>query len=57
MAKPPAGKNFRWVLIFAEWLPSSDYELVDAPEICFIGDLSDCSKVRCENWIAVKKIK
>jgi len=46
-----------WGQIFAEWLPSSDYELVDAPEICFIGDLSDRSKVRCENWIAVKKIK
>lgn len=46
-----------WGEIFAEWLPSSDYELVDAPEICFIGDMSDRTKVRCENWIAVKKIK
>ena len=44
-----------WGKIFSEWLPSSDYELVDAPEISFTGDLSDMTKVYSEIWIAVKK--
>src|SRR5690606_11224027 len=30
-----------WAKFAAEWLPSSDYELVDAPNISFTGDLSD----------------
>src|SRR5699024_11254119 len=30
-----------WAKIASEWLPSSDYELVEAPEISFIGDLTD----------------
>ena len=41
--------------IFAEWLPSSDYELVDAPEISFTGDLSDFNNVQSEIWIAVRR--
>lgn len=44
-----------WGKIASEWLPSSDYELVEAPEISFTGDLSDKSNVYSEIWIAVKK--
>ncbi|MED3716325.1 AraC family transcriptional regulator [Geobacillus thermodenitrificans] len=44
-----------WGKIVAEWLPSSDYELVEAPEISFTGDLSDKSNVYSEIWIAVQK--
>lgn len=44
-----------WGKIVSEWLPSSDYELVEAPEISFTGDLSDGNNVYSEIWIAVKK--
>lgn len=44
-----------WAKFAAEWLPSSDYELVDAPNISFTGDLSDRSNVYSEIWFAVKK--
>lgn len=43
-----------WGKIVSEWLPSSDYELVEAPEISFTGDLSDRSNVYSEIWVAVK---
>jgi len=45
-----------WGKIVSEWLPSSDYELVEAPEISFTGDLSDRNNVYSEIWIPVKKI-
>lgn len=41
--------------IYAEWLPSSDYELVEAPGISYTGDLSDLQNVYSEIWVAVKK--
>src|SRR5699024_3611853 len=44
-----------WGKIASEWIPSSDYELVKAPEISFTGDLSDKSNVYSEIWMAVKK--
>lgn len=44
-----------WAKIASEWLPSSDYELVEAPNISFIGDLSDRNNVYSEIWFAVKK--
>ncbi len=44
-----------WAKIASEWLPSSDYELVEAPNISFTGDLSDRSNVYSEIWYAVKK--
>jgi AraC family transcriptional regulator len=44
-----------WGKIASEWLPSSDYELVNAPNISFTGDLSDRSNVYSEIWFAVKK--
>jgi len=43
-----------WGKIASEWLPSSDYELVEAPEISFAGDLSDKNNVYSEIWIAVR---
>lgn len=51
----PNSMQETWGKIFAEWLPSSDYELVDAPEISFTGDLSDRENVYSEIWVAVKK--
>lgn len=44
-----------WGKIASEWLPSSDYELVEAPNISFTGDLSNRSNVYSEIWFAVKK--
>lgn len=44
-----------WGKIFSEWLPSSNYELVEAPEISFTKDLSDLDNVYSEIWVAVKK--
>ncbi|MBT2218091.1 AraC family transcriptional regulator [Virgibacillus dakarensis] len=44
-----------WAKIASEWLPSSDYELVDAPNISFTGDLSDRNNVYSEIWFAVMK--
>lgn len=43
-----------WGKIVSEWLPSSDYELVQAPEISFTADLSDTNNVYSEIWISVK---
>ncbi|WP_080848383.1 AraC family transcriptional regulator [Cytobacillus gottheilii] len=51
----PKAMQETWGKIAAEWLPSSDYELVEAPEISFTGDLSNRSNVYSEIWIAVKK--
>ena len=44
-----------WGRIVSEWLPSSDYELVEAPEISFTEDLSDLGNVYSEIWVAVQK--
>lgn len=44
-----------WGKIFSEWLPSSNYELREGPEISFNGDMSDFEKVYSEIWIPVKK--
>ncbi|MFS0658933.1 AraC family transcriptional regulator [Niallia alba] len=44
-----------WAKFASEWLPASDYELVDAPNISFTGDLSDRNNVYSEIWFAVKK--
>lgn len=46
-----------WGKIYAEWLPSSDYELVEAPEISFTKWGEDFSNVYSEIWIAVKAKK
>ncbi|MFD1064848.1 AraC family transcriptional regulator [Oceanobacillus locisalsi] len=44
-----------WAKIAAEWLPSSDYELVKAPEISFVEDDRDLDNVYSEIWMAVQK--
>jgi AraC family transcriptional regulator len=43
-----------WARIFSEWLPSSNYELVDAPEISFTNYATNSTDVYSEIWIAVK---
>lgn len=45
-----------WGKIASEWLPSSDYELVEAPEISFVEDYSNLNNVYSEIWVAVSKI-
>ncbi|MEK4302938.1 AraC family transcriptional regulator [Oceanobacillus sp. FSL K6-0251] len=44
-----------WAKIAAEWLPSSSYELVEAPEISFVEDYSNLDNVYSEIWMAVKR--
>lgn len=44
-----------WAKVASEWLPSSDYELVDAPNISFTGDMANLNNVYSEIWFAVKK--
>lgn len=44
-----------WGKIFSDWLPSSNYELVDGPEISFNGEMADLQEVYSEIWIPVKK--
>lgn len=44
-----------WAKILSEWLPSSNYELIDIPEISFNGDMSDMQNVYSEIWIGVKE--
>jgi len=44
-----------WGKIASEWLPVSNYELIESPEISFTGDLTDRNNVYSEIWIAVKK--
>ncbi|WP_218672707.1 AraC family transcriptional regulator [Oceanobacillus timonensis] len=44
-----------WAKIAAEWLPSSDYELVKAPEVSFVEDDSDLNNVYSEIWMAVQR--
>ena len=46
-----------WGKIFSEWLPSSNYELVEGPEISFNGDMSDFQRVSSEIWIPVKRME
>ena len=44
-----------WGEIFSDWLPSSNYELIEGPEISFNGDMSDLHNVYSEIWIPVTK--
>lgn len=50
----PQALQEMWGKIFSEWLPSSNLELVDGPEISFNGDFSDPQNVYSEIWIPVK---
>jgi len=44
-----------WGEIFSDWLPSSNYGLIEGPEISFNGEMSDLQKVYSEIWIPVEK--
>lgn len=46
-----------WAIIYTEWLPSSKYELVEAPEILYTQNNESNHDVYSEIWIVVKKIK
>lgn len=46
-----------WGKISSEWLPSSNYELINVPEISFNRDMSDMQNVYSEIWIGVKEKK
>lgn len=46
-----------WANAFTQWLPTSDYELVEAPEISFTKWGEDPEKVYSELWLAVKPKK
>lgn len=41
--------------IYSEWLPSSDYELVELPGISFTKYTTASENVYSEVWVAVKK--
>lgn len=41
--------------IFTEWLPSSDYELVELPGITFVKKNGTLENVYSEIWAPVKK--
>jgi AraC family transcriptional regulator len=51
----PQALQETWGKIFSEWLPSSNCELAEGPEISFNGDMADLQKVYSEIWIPVKK--
>ena len=44
----PKSLQDTWAKIASEWLPSTNYELAEAPEISFTGDLSDKNNVYSE---------
>ncbi|UJF27690.1 AraC family transcriptional regulator [Planococcus sp. 107-1] len=46
-----------WGKIFSEWLPSSNFELVEGPEISFNSNFEDMQKVESEIWIPVKRME
>lgn len=52
--KFPEKMQETWGNIFAQWLPSSDYEVVEVPEISFTK-YSDTDETYSEIWIAVKE--
>lgn len=45
-----------WAKILSEWLPSSNYELINVPAISFNGDMSDIQNVYSEIWFGIKEI-
>lgn len=51
----PAALQTTWANIYAEWLPSSGYQLADAPEISFTRHGDSNADVYSEIWIAVAK--
>lgn len=53
----PQALQETWGKIYSEWLPTSGYELVAAPEISFTKFSPDNQTAYSEIWIAVKKMK
>ena len=51
----PEALQVTWTEIFTQWLPSSDYELVDLPQISFTDWLSEDEEKYSEIWLAIKK--
>lgn len=51
----PATLQATWAQIYSEWLPSSDYELVEAPEISFSRFEEPENNRYSEIWLAVKE--
>lgn len=51
----PQALQATWAEIFSQWLPSSDYELVDLPQISFTDWLSGDEEKYSEIWLAIKK--
>lgn len=51
----PATMQETTAKIYSEWLPSSDYELVDLPGISFTKFNGTMENVYSEIWVAVKK--
>ena len=47
-----------WAKIYSEWLPSTDYETIEAPEIVW-NESPDLTKedYRSEIWLAIRKMK
>lgn len=50
----PQALQETWANAFAQWLPTSDYQLVDAPEISFTKWGEDPENVYSELWLAVE---
>lgn len=44
-----------WARTHSEWLPSVNYELVDAPQVSFTEYTQDGSDVYSEIWLAIKE--
>lgn len=42
-------------LVFSEWLPSLEYQLIEAPEISFTSWIKDQENLASEIWLAVTK--
>ncbi len=51
----PKALQSTWADIFSQWLPSSEYELVDLPQISFTDWLSKDEEKYSEIWLAIKK--
>jgi AraC family transcriptional regulator len=51
----PSAIQDTWSKIASEWLPSSNYELINVPEISFNGNMSDLQNVCSEIWIGVRE--
>lgn len=58
IGKMPEGQQDVWKRIFTEWLPTSNYEIINAPQMEWYsdGDMS-LDDYRSEIWIPIRKKK